>query len=60
MILVFDPHEAANLAEKPDAALILAEMRRKLDRWMEKTDDPLLHGPILLPPNAIVSDPDAP
>jgi len=42
--LVFDPNEACNLAEKPEAAEILTEMQLRLDRWMQQTDDPLLRG----------------
>ena len=42
--LVFDPNEAANIvAEQPEVA---AELRARLERWMEETDDPLLHGPV--------------
>ncbi len=40
--LVFDPNEACNLASDPGHAEVLAEMRGRLDRWMEDTDDPLL------------------
>ena len=42
--LVFDPNEAANIvASQPQVA---AELRQRLTRWMEETDDPLLHGPV--------------
>ena len=44
--LVFDPNEAANLAADPAHADVLADLRDRLDRWMEDTDDPLLRGPI--------------
>jgi arylsulfatase A-like enzyme len=44
--LVFDPNEAANLAGDPAYADVLAELRERLERWMEETDDPLLHGPV--------------
>jgi arylsulfatase A-like enzyme len=55
--LLFDPNEAANLSESPAHAATLAELRSRLERWMEETDDPLRHGPIDPPPGAIVNDP---
>jgi arylsulfatase A-like enzyme len=44
--LVFDPNEANNLVGDPAHADVLADLRDRLDRWMENTDDPLLRGPI--------------
>jgi arylsulfatase A-like enzyme len=44
--LVFDPQEAANLAADPAHAGVLAELRARLARWMEDTDDPLLAGAV--------------
>ena len=48
--LVFDPHEAGNLAASADHADVLAEMRGRLENWMESTDDPLKDGVIPPPP----------
>ena len=47
--VIADPTETCNLVE--DAALedVRAELARRLDDWMEATDDPLRHGPILRP-----------
>ena len=56
--LIFDPNETHNLAQDPSMAEVLDEMRRRLDRWMQATDDPLLHGPVPAPPGARVNDPD--
>ena len=56
--LVFDPNEAANLAGDARHAGTLAEMRERLTRWMEETDDPILNGPIPEPHGATVSRPD--
>jgi arylsulfatase A-like enzyme len=56
--LVFDPNETYNLAQDPSVAGVLEEMRRRLDRWMQETDDPLLDGPVPAPPGARVNDPD--
>src|SRR6266851_2998713 len=44
-----DPREQHNLADRPEVAAIQADLRRRLLRWMEQTDDPLLHGPVASP-----------
>ena len=56
--LMFDPNEASNLADDPSAAPVLGEMRERLERHMQATDDPLRLGPIPAPPDAIVADVD--
>jgi len=57
--LVFDPNESCNVAADPAYADVLAEMRSRLDAWMERTDDPLLGGlPVPAPSGAKVNDPD--
>jgi len=56
--LVFDPHETHNRAGDPSASAVLDEMRARLDRWMQATDDPLLRGPVPAPSGAAVNDPD--
>ena len=43
--LVLDPNEGRNLAGDPAHAGVLAELRDRLETWMEETDDPLLAGP---------------
>lgn len=55
--LVFDPNEAHNLADDPDKASVLEAMRQRLQDWMERTDDPLLKGPVPAPRGARVNDP---
>ena len=57
--LIFDPHECHNLAESPRTAAVLADMRQRLDRWMRRTNDPLLDGPVLPPKGSMHADPDA-
>jgi N-sulfoglucosamine sulfohydrolase len=57
--LIFDPNESHNLAAESAFAQVLDEMRGRLDRWMDDTNDPLLRGPVPAPPGAIGSDPDA-
>jgi hypothetical protein len=37
---------------------VAAEMRLRLQRWMEATHDPLLEGPLTPPPGATLNDPD--
>jgi len=56
--LIFDPAEQNNLASDPKSAAVLAEMRGRLDRWMQRTDDPLLKGPVPAPPGAKVNPVD--
>jgi len=56
--LAFDPNETNNLAGQPQCAPVLAPMRARLDRWMRETEDPLLKGPVPLPPGGVVNDPD--
>jgi len=57
--LVFDPQETNNIAERPDAAPILDDMRARLETWMKETDDPLLGGEVPRRPGIIVDDPDS-
>ncbi len=47
-----DPHELNNLAGTPDAAPILAEMRRRLEAIMQATDSPLCNGHVTDVPQA--------
>ncbi|GAB4130273.1 MAG: sulfatase [Roseiflexaceae bacterium] len=55
--LAFDPHEANNLAESPDHAAILADLRVQLHEWMRSTDDPLLAGYVPAPAGVVVNNP---
>lgn len=57
--VLFDPAESANLAGNPAYAGVLEAMRARLDDWMQETDDPLLHGPVPLPPGAEMNDVDS-
>jgi arylsulfatase A-like enzyme len=56
--LMFDPHEAHNLAGDPARADVLADMRERLERWMRETGDPLVHGPVEPPEGAFLNSPD--
>lgn len=55
--LIFDPNESRNLAADPHHAATLADLRQRLETWMEVTEDPLRHGPVAAPPGARVNDP---
>jgi len=57
--LIFDPTERCNLADDPSSAGVLDEMRRRLDQWMQRTNDPLLQGPVPAPPGTTINDPDS-
>lgn len=55
---VLDPNECRNLVSDPAHSSKLAEMRHRLDSWMERTNDPLLRGPVRAPKGAVVNDPN--
>jgi N-sulfoglucosamine sulfohydrolase len=58
--LVFDPNETNNLAQDPDHRAILGDLRKRLKKWMEDTQDPLLTQEVVpLPEGAVANDPDA-
>lgn len=44
-----DPLEQRNLIDDADYAMIAVELRRHLLDWMQRTDDPLLSGPVASP-----------
>lgn len=56
--LIFDPNERNNLAGNPAHSKILHEMRGRLDAWMQRTEDPLLKGPVPLAPGAKTINPN--
>ena len=56
--LVFDPNEAANLSADPAHLGTLEDLRERLHRWMQETDDPLLRGDPPAPPGAEANTPD--
>ncbi|MDZ7637591.1 MAG: sulfatase [Bryobacterales bacterium] len=56
--LVFDPNETRNMAKAPEAREALAEMRKRMEQWMQSTNDPLLKGPVKAPAGAKVNDPN--
>lgn len=48
--LVLDPLEQTNLIDDPAYAAVLASLRERLADWQQRTDDPLLRGPVPHPP----------
>ena len=44
--LWLDPAEGTNRVDDPRLADVLADLRGRLRDWMERTDDPLLRGPV--------------
>ena len=55
--LVFDPQERCNLIDHSEVAAVAAELRARLDAWMQSTSDPLVNGPVPAPSGALVNDP---
>lgn len=56
--LTFDPTEHCNLCADPRFHDALKEMRKRLRRWMQKTQDPLLKGRVAAPAGAVVNPVD--
>ena len=56
--LLFDPAEAANVADDPAYEAELAALAERLETWMRDTADPLLGGDVEPPPGAEITDPD--
>ena len=57
--LFFDPDQLDNLIDSPAHVGLVRAFRAELDEWMERTDDPMRHGPVPLPPGARTTSPDA-
>ncbi len=50
--LRLDPNEAVNRFGDPKLKDVQDDLKRRLDIWMNATDDPLLNGPVPPPPGA--------
>jgi hypothetical protein len=55
--LVFDPQERHNLIAQPASAPVAADLRLRLETWMQATGDPLLAGPVPAPSGVLINDP---
>ena len=56
--LFFNPGEGRSLIDDPSYAPVLSDLRARLQRWMERTSDPLLDGPVPAPLGARLNDQD--
>ena len=56
--LTLDPNEANNLADRSDHQTTLADLRGRLERWMQDTDDPLLREKLEVPETVVVNKVD--
>lgn len=57
--LYHDPDERENLAGDPAHEDVREAMAGRLEAWMERTDDPLLSGPVAKPDGAVADRRDA-
>ena len=55
--LLMDPGEMRNLSGQPEHAATESELSTRLRTWMAETADPLLDGPVPVPPGGFVNDP---
>lgn len=56
--LVLDHQERHNVAEDPRYADVRNQMEQRLQNWMQRTNDPLLQGPLVVPAGSIVTPRD--
>jgi N-sulfoglucosamine sulfohydrolase len=56
--LFFNPGEGRNVINDPEYAHVAADLRTRVERWMEETSDPLLEGPVSAPPGAQINAQD--
>lgn len=56
--MAFDPAERRNLIAHKDYAAVRADLAKRLDVWMHRTNDPLLAGPVPLPAGAQITPQD--
>jgi hypothetical protein len=54
--LMFDPAEQNDVVTRRDLRPVAADLRARLDRWMQATGDPLLAGGVAAPRGARVTD----
>lgn len=57
--LTFDPQQRCNRIDDPALAEVKTDLSARLDRWMQETSDPLIHGHVPLPTGGITTNVDA-
>ncbi|WP_225336041.1 sulfatase family protein [Halomicrobium urmianum] len=57
--LYIDPNESHNLIDDPEYESVRKDLRDRLWDWMERTEDPLLEGPVSKPDGAVADRRDA-
>lgn len=59
---LLDPWNMNNLVGRPEFDWVATELALRLERWMQETGDPLLHGDVPLPPGGLTNpiDSDSP
>lgn len=55
---LLDPQQLRNLADNPTCGETLMDLRSRLHQWMAETNDPLLDGPVPLPPGGFTNSVD--
>ncbi len=56
--LFFNPGEGRNVILDPAYEDVAADLRARLEKWMRRTDDPLLKGPVPAPAGALINAQD--
>jgi arylsulfatase A-like enzyme len=56
---ILDPMQQHNVVDDNTLTEIRKTLRNRLDHWMRDTHDPLLNGPVPLPPGARANAPDS-
>ncbi|MEM6885048.1 MAG: sulfatase, partial [Verrucomicrobiota bacterium] len=54
--LVFDPQESQNLIHEPQMAEVAQDLRDRMQKWMNETNDPLLSGKVPAHSGVVVND----
>jgi len=57
--LILDPNEMNNLIHDENSKMIADDMRKRLQSYMDRTNDPLLKGKMIAPKNAVANNPDS-
>jgi arylsulfatase A-like enzyme len=56
--LILDPGEARNVAGLSENDAVVADLRERLEGWMDERGDPVLDGPVEAPLGAVINEQD--